>query len=71
MNPLFTIQFIKFIYFKNLNNILGNVIRSNININVSKHSFLSFTVLDLFNPSEYSAFMESNAYPHIRRLLSG
>ncbi|XP_018022434.1 uncharacterized protein LOC108678499 [Hyalella azteca] len=28
-------------------------------------------VIDLFNPHEYSTFMASNAYPHIRRLLSG
>ncbi|KAF2367374.1 CUB domain [Trinorchestia longiramus] len=28
-------------------------------------------VIDLFNPNEYNAFMKSNAYPHIRRLLNG
>ncbi|XP_066960061.1 serine-rich adhesin for platelets-like [Macrobrachium rosenbergii] len=28
-------------------------------------------VIDLFNKSDYRAFMRSNAYPHIRRLLLG
>ncbi|XP_042889995.1 uncharacterized protein LOC122264944 isoform X2 [Penaeus japonicus] len=28
-------------------------------------------VIDLFDPQEYKAFMRSNAYPHIRRLLLG
>lgn len=28
-------------------------------------------VIDLFDPNEYTAFMRSNAYPHIRRLLLG
>lgn len=28
-------------------------------------------VIDLFNTRDYSNFMRSNAYPHIRRLLLG
>ncbi|KAK8728956.1 hypothetical protein OTU49_008895, partial [Cherax quadricarinatus] len=28
-------------------------------------------VIDLFNAQDYNAFMKSNAYPHIRRLLLG
>ncbi|ROT79962.1 hypothetical protein C7M84_001301 [Penaeus vannamei] len=37
----------------------------------TESGYSTMTVIDLFDPNEYTAFMRSNAYPHIRRLLLG